>query len=84
MNKTRNPYPYSCIEINIPKQTLKCYIGNDLVLETFCITGKKGVSDTVPGTFHIFEKIRDKLILPEKNGDKVLAEYFMAYDTQEN
>ena len=81
MKKIANPYPYSCIEINIPEQILKCYIGSDLVLESPCITGTKGVSDTPTGTFHIFEKIRDKLILPEKNGDKALAEYFMAYDT---
>lgn len=77
-----NPYPYSCIEINVPKQILRCYIGDDLALESPCITGMKGSKDTPAGTFHVFEKIRDKLIYPDRNGDRCLIEYFIGYNPE--
>ena len=77
------PYDYSCIEISIKKQKIRCFINGDLLLESPCVTGTKGENDTPCGTFHIYLIRNDFYILPSiyKNEKYVHhAFFFLPWD----
>ena len=51
-----NPYGISCVEVDITNQTVYCYIGNDLVVATPCVTGNAWAHPTRVGHFRINSK----------------------------
>ena len=51
-----NPYGRSCVEVDITNQMVYCYIGNELVVATPCVTGNAGKHDTSCGTWSIASK----------------------------
>lgn len=73
-----NPYPFSCIEIDLIKQTLSLYDDKKLALRTVCITGMPG-KETPEGCFHIFEMHRDRYLIPEIWGNTHFVNYFMGF-----
>ena len=44
------------VEIDIPAQKVFLYEDGELVVETDCVTGTKGLTDTVPGVFQVMYK----------------------------
>ncbi len=58
----RNPYGYSCVEVDITNQTVYCYIGSELVLSTPCVSGRSGGRATSIGHFSIYSKERNRYL----------------------
>ncbi|GEM_PF-3211860 len=76
-----NPYPYSCVEVNIKEQKVRCYIDNELKLEADCVSGKPGGSETNLGAFHVFEKCRELCLQPDQYKAQKLVHYWIAFDS---
>ena len=51
-----NPYGHSCVEVDITNQTVYCYIGDQLVVATPCVTGNRWAHPTSIGNFRINSK----------------------------
>lgn len=76
----KNPYPYDCIEVNIATQTLRCFTGGMLSLETPCVTGTKEKNDDTPtGAFHIYQIRNDFYILERVFGKTKHVDHFFAF-----
>ena len=57
-----NPYGYSCVEVDITNQTVYCYINQDLVVVTPCVTGNAWAHPTSVGHFRINSKERNRYL----------------------
>ena len=57
-----NPYGYSCVEVSIPEQMMYCYIGQNLMLASPCVTGRPGGRSTSVGHWHINSKERSRYL----------------------
>ena len=57
-----NPYGYSCVEVDITNQTVYCYINQDLVVVTPCVTGNAWAHPTSTGVFRINSKERNRYL----------------------
>ena len=66
-----NPYGETCVVINIPNQTVKCYVGNTLIVSDNCVTGTPGKRHTVTGKYRIKSKERNRYLRgTNSNGTK--------------
>lgn len=72
-----NPYGYSCVEVSIPEQMMYCYIGQNLMLASPCVTGRPGGRATTPGHWHINSKERSRYLTGP--GYKSWVNYWMPF-----
>ena len=57
-----NPYGYSCVEVSIPEQMMYCYIGQNLMLASPCVTGRPGGRATSVGHWRVNSKERNRYL----------------------
>jgi len=55
----RNPYGHTCVEVDITNQMVYLYEGENLILQTPCVTGFKDRHNTTAGDFRIRYKELD-------------------------
>lgn len=77
--RKKNPYGYDCIEVDLEKQTLRCFVGGELKLLTPCVTGQKDDSDTPVGMYHIYLVSRDLCLMERFFGREKHVENFFAF-----
>ena len=77
-----NPYGYSCVEVDVPNQTVYAYIGSELKLVTPCVTGNAQRHATPAGSYKIDMHMRDKILRgTNDNGTKYAShvDYWMRF-----
>ncbi|HAT02274.1 MAG TPA: hypothetical protein DCS54_03220 [Oribacterium sp.] len=58
-----NPTGYpSCVEVSIGEQTMYCYVNDQLVLSSPCVTGRAGAHNTTQGVHSIKAKQRNRYL----------------------
>ena len=71
------------VEVDIDEQKVYMYKDHELIIETDCVTGTKGYTDTTKGVFQIFSRQSPSVPRDEdKNGQKYEqpVEYWMAFN----